>query len=96
MKLNSDESQRFLDTALRQRFADFYQTLGLNQDDEPNNDTLLVGSGLLDSLGLLQLAMWIQKEIGQPIDPEAFDLREEWQTVGTVLTFIHKHRRADS
>ncbi len=92
----SDEFQPPCDEALRQRFADFYRTLGPNLDDDPNNETLLVGSEYLDSLGLLQLAVWIQKETGQPIDPEAFDLREEWQTVGTVLAFIHQHRQTRS
>jgi acyl carrier protein len=94
MKPDVRAQETICDPALMERFWEFYGLLGLTLDEEPNAETLLVGSGLLDSLGLLQLATWIQEEIGRPIELEMFDLYEEWRTVGSVLDFIRTHRRA--
>ncbi len=81
------------DASLRDRLLAFVETLNLDCDEQVGDDTPLVGSGLLDSLALLQLAMWIEGEIGQPLDPDELDLYEEWNTVGKVLECIQRHRQ---
>ena len=78
--------------SLRNKLLDFLQTLDLDLDEALSDEAPLVGSGLLDSLALLRLAMWIEGEIGHPLDPDAFDLHEEWKTVEKVLDYIQRHR----
>lgn len=64
---------------LRQTCPDFHDW----RDDAP-----LVGSGLIDSLLLMQLAIWVEGETGNSLDPASFDLAREWSTIGSVLSFI--------
>jgi acyl carrier protein len=78
--------------SLRTKLLEFLQTLDLDFADDLSDETPLVGSGLLDSLALIRLAAWIEGEIGRPLDPDAFDLQEEWKTVGKVLDHIRRHR----
>ena len=61
-------------------------------DGELGPDTPLIRSGLFDSLALFNLVLWIEQQIGAPIDPTALDLAEEWDTVRDVLRFIDRHR----
>jgi len=77
---------------LRTRLLDFLRDLDLDSEDAISDETPLVGSGLLDSLGLVRLATWIEGEIGHPVDPDGFDLQEEWKTVGGVLDHIRRNR----
>ena len=77
---------------LRTRLLDFLQTLDLDLGEAISDETPLMGSGLLDSLELLRLATWIEGEIGHALDPDGFDLQEEWKTVGSVLDHIQRHR----
>jgi acyl carrier protein len=77
---------------LQAKLLDFLQTLELDFNGEPGSETPLVGSGLLDSLALLRLARWIEGEVGRPLDPDTFDLQEEWKTVGKVVDYIQRHR----
>ncbi|MGH9366269.1 MAG: phosphopantetheine-binding protein [Thermoanaerobaculia bacterium] len=63
-------------------------------EGELTDDTPLLESGLLDSLGLLHLAVWIEGEIGSPLDVTAVDLRKEWNTVADILRFIERRRGA--
>ncbi len=57
---------------------------------ELNADTPLIGSGLFDSLALFNLVLWIEAQIGAPIDPTALDLAKEWDTVNDILQFIER------
>jgi acyl carrier protein len=48
----------------------------------------LIRSGLLDSLALFQLSLWIEGEVGAPIDPDEVDLGAEWDTPEDIARFI--------
>jgi acyl carrier protein len=79
-------------TSLRDNLIDFLTTLEIDLGGELSDETALVGSGLLDSLALVRLATWIEGEVGHPLDPDKFDLQEEWKTVGKVVAYIQKNR----
>jgi acyl carrier protein len=66
-----------------------------NQDSsfESGDDTSLIRSGLLDSLGLFRLALWIEKETGSKLDLESLDPAKEWDTIREILTFVSEHRK---
>ena len=63
-------------------------SLGLNCEE----DTPLLDSGLLESLGLMQMARWIETEVGGALDLTAFDLREEWRTPRAMASFIEAQK----
>ena len=56
------------------------------------DDTSLIRSGLLDSLGLFNLALWIEKETGSRLDLSSLDPSNEWETIPDILKFIGEHR----
>ena len=63
-------------------------TLPKNWDD----DTSLVRSGIIDSLALYQLILWIEEQVGKPVDPTKFDLASELDTVKGITNFVEKNR----
>lgn len=65
-----------------------------NQDPgfELGDDTSLIRSGLLDSLGLFHLALWIEKETRSKLDLESLDPGKEWDTIREILNFVAEHR----
>jgi len=61
-------------------------------DFELTDDTSLIRSGLIDSLGLFNLALWIEKEVHSKLDLASLDPSKEWDTIPDILNFIAKHR----
>jgi acyl carrier protein len=60
-----------------------------DQGIEPDGDgELLFETGLLDSLALFNLVLWIEERTGAPIDPTSFDLAQEWASVREILAFL--------
>ena len=74
------------------RLVAFIDGLDVKLGVELNEETAIFESGLFDSLALMNLALWIEGEIGQPLDPSQLDLLVEWNTIGNILSFIDKHR----
>lgn len=52
------------------------------------DDTPLLSSGLLDSVALFNLVLWIEEQTGRPLDPTTVDIRRELDTVTRVLAFV--------
>lgn len=80
------------DPELRQRLHDFLASLDLELPSPPSPETPLLASGVLDSLALFRLALWIEEETGRELRPGEFDMREEWESVGSLLAFLERHR----
>ena len=57
-------------------------------------ETPLFRTGLLDSLALVHLVVWVEAQTGHPLDPRNFDLLEEWSVVSDVARFIDRVRSA--
>jgi acyl carrier protein len=78
--------------SIRDRLVRLLEEGTQNSDVELGDDTSLIRSGLLDSLGLFRLAMWIEKETGSKLDLESLDPATEWDTIPGILTFVAEHR----
>lgn len=66
------------------------QSWDLNLAEPLRPDTPLIQSGLLDSLALFNLLMWVEDQIGEPIDPAALDLGKEWNSVNHIVAFVQR------
>lgn len=55
-------------------------------------DASLIKSGLLDSSNLLQLAVWIERELGVALNLMDTDMANEWDTVDDILRYIETRR----
>ena len=55
-----------------------------------NDTSSLIRSGLLDSLALLQVAIWIEKQTSTRIDLRSLDMREEWDSIRDICAYVDK------
>ncbi len=67
-------------------------------DGELRDDTSLIKSGLIDSLALFNVALFIESEIGGELDVATLNIAEDWDTITDMHRYILSHRRgrADS
>ena len=56
------------------------------------DDTPLITSGLVESLTLLNVALWVETKVGSQVEITSFDLAAEWDSVSDILTFIERHQ----
>ena len=55
-----------------------------------NDDTSLIRSGILDSLALLELIIWLEQRLGRPVGPTEIELADELDTVRDILRFLER------
>jgi acyl carrier protein len=79
---------------LRTRALALLKATDVNLDGGLNEATPLISSGKLDSQSLFNLALFVEKEIGRPIDVSTFDLAKEWNTIDDIVNFIVGRRAA--
>ena len=60
---------------------------GKGVPDNFDNSTPLITSGLLESLYLLELAVFIEEETGTPLDLTSVDFTKEWDTIQGIVNF---------
>jgi hypothetical protein len=68
--------------------------LAPDSDGDLADDTPLISSGLVESLGVLTLALWVEARISPAVELSAFDLAAEWDTPGAILDFLERHAPA--
>jgi acyl carrier protein len=78
--------------SLHDRLTQFIRGLAVEQPKDLTDATELIGSGLINSLALFQLALWIEQEVGSPVDVSAVDLPAAWNTVPDIVRFIERQR----
>lgn len=73
---------------LRDRLIAFLkeQDVAIGEIDS-QEDLSLIRSGLLDSLALFNLTLWVEREAG-PYDLTSVDLSREWDTVAGIVGFV--------
>jgi acyl carrier protein len=54
-------------------------------------ETQLLASGILDSLGILQLMSFLSDELGIAIDDDDFTL-DNFETIGSLIAFIQRRK----
>lgn len=55
-----------------------------------DDDTSLIASGILDSLALFRLVVWIEEKIGRNLDPTSMDLVRECDSMRRILDFVRR------
>lgn len=66
----------------------FLRESGVDLDETFSDDEPLISSGKLDSMGLVQLILWIEARTGRAIDPGAMDLAREFDSIRLVLAYV--------
>ena len=73
---------------LQNDVRDFIQQLDVLLPADFSDDSPLITSGLLSSLALFDLAVWIEEQCGASIVAESVDMPREWDTVASITAFI--------
>jgi acyl carrier protein len=63
---------------------------GLDPADLRDDHQPLISGGLLDSMALFNLSMWLEERLGEPIDPSGFDVLSAWDSVAAILAFLRE------
>jgi acyl carrier protein len=79
--------------SLREQLMNLLKDGDVDLKFDLEDDTPLISEGLVDSLLLFNLALWIEKQTNTPIDVGSIDLPDEWNTIADILAFIGKHRK---
>ena len=59
-------------------------------DGPLEDDTSLIASELLNSLSLLELADWVDDQMGGKLDLNNTNIAKEWDTIEQILGFIER------
>jgi len=78
--------------SVRDEVVKIVRSTGIRLGPEFDDDTSLLRSGLVDSKALFSLMLLVEERIDPGVDLTAFDLRQELDTVSSILAFIDKHR----
>ena len=54
-------------------------------------DAPLISSGVLESTTLVDVALWVEDQIGREMDLSAFDLVTEWDSLSAIVDFVERH-----
>jgi acyl carrier protein len=81
---NLDHNQRLL----RDELIGLMESSGCTLPPAIDDHTSLITSGLLDSLALFNLIVWIETKTGRRIDPASVDVAHEWDSITNILRFI--------
>ena len=77
--------------SLRNELVRMIEESGAQLPADLDDHASLIGSGLLDSTALFELALWVEERVAPGVDLTTFDLAEEWDTIAKLLAFIEKH-----
>ena len=79
-----------VESDVRAGLIDFLKRRDVLLPESWDDDTSLIRSGVLDSLALLELILWLEQRLGRPIDPGSFELAAELDTVRDILGFLER------
>jgi acyl carrier protein len=78
--------------ALRAELRQVILELAPAQEASLTDDAPLISSGFMESVTLLNVALWVEEQIQSSVDVTAFDLAAEWDSIRDILAFVEKHR----
>jgi acyl carrier protein len=76
---------------LRESLIRLLEEANTDPSFRPGNGESLIRSGRIDSLGLFQLALWIEEKTHTKLDLTVLDPATDWDTVTDILDFVEKH-----
>ena len=79
-------------TSLREELLAELSQWGTRKTGLLQDDTSLIVSGLIDSVGLFQMLLWIEEKVGSTIDPASVNWRRDWDSVAAILQYIEQRR----
>jgi acyl carrier protein len=76
--------------SIYKRLITFFEEQELNYIKTLRPNESLIKSGIINSLVLFNLALWVEQEVGSPIDFADINLPDDWDTIEKVVLFIER------
>jgi acyl carrier protein len=74
----------------QEKLRSFIRDLAFLEDGEPRDDDLLFSSGIVDSVSLIDLVEFVEREAGFKVSPAELTL-EAWDSISQIIAFVdHK------
>jgi acyl carrier protein/GNAT superfamily N-acetyltransferase len=88
--LDSHDQDKFdhNQSSLRDELIECIKDWGCVLPSEIDDNSSLITSGLLDSLALFNLTLWIETKTGHRLDPTSLNVANEWDSITNILRFI--------
>jgi acyl carrier protein len=80
---------------LREQLRALIAEFARPEDGAIDDDTPLISSARVESIALLNVALWVEEQVDATVEITSFDLAMEWDTVAQILDFVEKHRGHD-
>lgn len=74
--------------ANRRKLRQFLLETGRVRESDLDANAALITSGLVNSVALFDLALWIEETVGRPIDMTQIALPAAWDTLDAILDFM--------
>src|SRR5687768_8091206 len=78
------------------RLIRFLEEITPNAQTAYTPETRIFSTGLFDSLALVQLVVWVERETGSQLDVRSLDFQREWATVADIAAFIERGRAGEA
>jgi acyl carrier protein len=79
---------------LRDDLTRFLLETGRIEEKELAPDAPLITSGLINSMTLFNLALWIEEAVGRPVDLSRITLPAQWDSIEKIVEQQAGHGRA--
>jgi hypothetical protein len=75
---------------LRSELRSVLRSAGVDVDDSFEDSRSLIQAGLLDSVALFELVLWMEAKIGHAVDPQSTDIAHEWDSIAHILRYVER------
>ncbi len=82
-----------MDTPLKDQLRQFICDAAFMEEDEVNNQTPLFSGGIMDSLTLLELISFVEKQFAIKVSPSKVSL-ENFDTIDRIFAFVAEETRS--
>ena len=84
-----------MNTAITKQLLEFISEDLVDDQNNVSKETELLLSGMVDSLGVLQIVGFLEAELDIAIDPGDV-LLENFQSVAAIVAFVDSHRSSNA
>lgn len=74
---------------IKQKLIEFLCINFIVDEDDIDMNESLIDQGIIDSFGLVEIAAYLEKDLGQPIRQEQM-IRENFGSVNNIVRFMEK------
>jgi len=78
---------------LREQLRALIGALARPDEEAIDDDTPLISSGRVESITLLNVALWVEEQTDAAVEITSSALAADWDSVARILDFVEKHRR---